>query len=135
MNKEITKNREALIRYFYSLPEPDGTKINMYALEGPDTCLCAKGQVMKKFYGMKDYDGPNKRDYPKDTKKTNLPKGVYEGNLCSDISESLDIDLAFWEKIESIYDGHHETSKEYEERSYKAIASWLQTLPGWPRIL
>jgi len=120
MNKDIRKNREALIRHFYSLPKPDRKKITHYFWEGEQYCLCAKGQLMQKFFGA---DSCNKFN------------DNYE--LCYDIpdeiSEVLEIGSNQWREIEDRYEGRRLWVR--DKQNFSQIADWLQTLPGWPRVL
>ena len=127
MNKEITKNREALIRHLYSLPEPNRKSYSNYGIEGETACLCVKGQVMKKFFGVvkgKDYSCIG---HP-DTMSLNYRNRDFDGDKVPiEIQGFLNMSGSEWRTMEVLY--------ERGLYNYSQIASWLQTLPGWPRIL
>lgn len=116
MNKEIQKNREALIRYFYTLPEINRNITSSYIF---DSCLCAKGQTMKMFYGIVDGEVNKEFDY------------------CSwkcaesEIEDLLGLPPKKWHEMEMRFEG----GSKYKQHKFSEIADWLQTLPGWPKVL
>jgi len=111
MSKEIRKNRVEFVRYLYSLPEPDRSKRTTTFDPLECECLCVKGHAMLKF-GNK---------YP----------------FYKKVLSALNMTKPQWEEMEARYEGY--TFKGYHRNttqfSFKQIASWLQTLPGWPRVL
>lgn len=119
MDKEITKNRRALIRYFYTVKNSKGGP--------PHECECAKHNILlclglKKeitdFMNVKDYE-----DYK------------------DDLAEMLDLDGTTWDRIEYFYEGWtKERSVPFagldgKPKSMRETAEFLQTLPGWPTVL
>ena len=115
MSKEIRKNRVEFIRYLYSLPEPDRRKNTSYQFEDDEDCLCVQGQFSKKFLGKVD---DQYWDHP-DHYKRSAP--IHAKQILSMSSEQ-------WFDMESEYEDRH-------RKNFKQIANWLQTLPGWPRVL
>ena len=112
MNKEIRKNREALIRHFYSLPEPDRNKYSSKNLENYWSFLCAKGQCVKLFIGQDSKNDPSYFEYHENEKT---------------IRDLIAIEECQWREMEMLFDWH--------DYSFPQIADWLQTLPGWPKVL
>jgi len=102
MNKDIRKNREALVRYFYG-PIP---RVDKLACK-----ICAKKAVMLKFTGAATLPWPN--------------------TVPEDLANVLDINSSQLEEMESRFEGW----KPFQKHSFSQIADWLQTLPGWPRVL
>jgi len=119
MNKNIRKNREALIRYYYSLPKPNRFDITHYFLDGLGFCLCAKGQLMQMFFGQTALD------------KFNDLNLIYEAP--DEVQEILEFSGHQWDELENRYEGRNTFSG--NKHNFSQIADWLQTLPGWPRVL
>lgn len=116
--KDIQKNRAALIRYFMSLPGRDKHKSSMYSYEGRFLCLCAQGQVIKKFFSSEAIvDSVGDTKYPRER--------------TDDALKFLDMDRDIWVEMESRYEGR----LGFKKHSFKQVAQWLQTLPGWPQII
>ena len=134
MDKDIRKNREALIRYFYSLPKGGNTnKWNNYSIEGEKACLCAKGQTMKLFFGMVVHENSCSEFYRTHNIVNLLPEDNNSwGSLPEELDQLLDITAPQWREMERIYEGRMDYSKRH---SFSQTADWLQTLPGWPRVL
>ena len=110
MNKDIRKNREALIRHFYQVPNTTGGIANGFS------CACAKHQIYEHF-GW-DYDRSAMNITPS-----------YKGELFT----RLGMDFNLWSKVEQLYEGWSLPAR--NPKSMRGIADWLQTLPGWPRVL
>jgi len=131
MSKEIRKNREALMRYFYSLPEPDRNKSttaftcieDLIKRYGGEWCLCAKGQTIQKFMDSR----PDYYDWADEF-------GCFlycDTNVPTELEEMLDITGDQWYEMERRYEGFDHK----EKHNYSQIADWLQTLPSWPKVL
>ncbi len=115
--KDQTKARMELIRYLMSLPDSTNRSGSDYSREGGGFCLCAKGQTVKKFFGkiaslkinsgVIDYYPFNEEKYT--------------------VKSMIGITDLQWSNMEILYE-----DKEY---TFKEIATWLQTLPGWPTVL
>ena len=115
--KDIKKNRGALIRHFYSLPEPNRFSITHYFYELDGFCLCAKGQLMQKFFDEAATDKFNDLNLAYITP--------------DEIQEILEFSNQHWEELENRYEGR----TTFKKHNFAQIADWLQTLPGWPRVL
>lgn len=120
-DKEIRKNREALIRYFLSRDE-----------EKRDIGDCAKCRALECF-GFKPHD-PNH--------KANAGyiinfAGDEFSEECKQVTELLGMTKRQWHQMESYYEGwsYLYSRSDGKPKSFKDIASWLQTLPGWPQVL
>lgn len=108
-DKSVRKNRETLVRYFYSLLEQSSL-----------SCLCAKQEVMKKFTGSVDSYGACDR----------IPSKLIEAlNMSGEQYYEMECRYEGWYKLED------HSSKRYKKHSFSQIADWLQTLPRWPRVL
>ena len=110
MNKDIKKNREALIRHF------------IYHGNG-DYIGCAKEVVVK-------YLKSSVTDYVCSFQP--VPKEVLS---------HLEMSPDQWHRMERYFEnwvgpiGQGKRLEGGESRSYSDVAGWLQTLPGWPRVL
>jgi len=111
MSKEIRKNREGLIRHFYSVNHIPRVSISD----------CAKCRAIKCF-GINPYVvsfGGEKADVP------------------SFVSEELEMTDTQWHNMESYFEGwtHIFEGAGHGKKTFSQVADWLQTLPGWPRVL
>jgi len=114
MNKDIRKNREALIRHFIYLG-------NTRSEEGK---CCAKARVLR-FMELKPSHYPF--------------VGLYH-DVPARVKESFNISREQWHRMEFYYEQwHHEfEGTEYTDghkKTYLEVADWFQRLPGWPRVL
>ena len=114
MSKNIRKNREALVRHFIYLGNT----------RSEENQCCAKARVLR-FMGLK----PGGYNYV--GAKYSAPP---------EVEEFFNISTEQWHRMEFYYEQwHHEfEGTEYTDghkKTYLEVADWLQTLPGWPKIL
>ena len=109
MNKDIRKNREALIRHFYISPNTMGGS------NGSRECLCARQRIAEAF----GFD-------------TNYRKLKHERD--PDLLPLIDFSELDWLQVEQFYEGWDQFKKGGPKTLHQ-VADWLQTLPGWPRVL
>ena len=111
MNKDIRKNREALVRYLYS---SKNTTSN-YKFQ----CACVKHNIFYCFNLPHEKLRYRFGDTPKYDPKLNNLLGMDEG---------------LYHETEQRYEGFY-PFQVGERKSMHEIADWLQALPGWPRVL
>jgi len=109
MTKEIRKNREALIRHFYI------SQNTMGGQDGDRGCLCARQRIAEAF-GFNTLYG--------ELKHTRHP----------DLLPLIGFSELDWVRVEQFYEGWNSFEEEGPKTLHQ-VADWLQTLPGWPRVL
>lgn len=122
-NKDLRKAREELIRYLMTLPDSRYRYGSNYHKEGGGYCLCAKGQTVKKFFpataSVSLYGTKGKISHYPFTERKHT------------VQHMLGITQEQWNEMEERYEGEIE----FNRHTFKQIATWLQTLEGWPTVL
>jgi len=108
MNKDIRKNREALIRHLLMLNDPGVDRDGYRSL---DCGACVKMEMDKKFGGNGRYE--------------------YTSDLVETLNPIISMSTNQMREMEARYEGLNG----HKIHKFKQIADWLQTLPGWPRVL
>lgn len=122
-DKEVQKERAGLIRYLFTLPDSIDRTSSSFSTEDDRGyhCLCAQGQVVKRFIGYKgNKTHSGSLHYPFDE---NIDMAI----------KSLGITKAQWNDMETRYEGGGMWKEDIH--TFKQIATWLQTLEGWPTVL
>ncbi len=108
MSKEIRKNREGLIRHFIMLGNQRGCSL----------MDCAKSEALDLL---------------------SLPHGRFAGwhtPVKPEIKENFNMSDDQWHSMEGHYENSDKTGRSLgEKRTFADTADWLQTLPGWPKVL
>lgn len=113
-SKDIRKNREGLIRHFIYLGKTRDEAAQ----------CCSKARVLR-FIGLEP------REYPF--------VGLYH-NVPSRVETHFNMSREQWHRMEFYYEQWHHEFGGTEctggpKKTYLEVAGWLQTLPGWPRVL